>query len=217
MADREVLRAQLLPGIQQLGLMLSSTQINLMLDYLALLVKWNSVYNLTAVRDPSDMIRQHLLDSLSVVNAFQSAKNVLDVGSGGGLPGIILAIVYPACAVSLIDTVSKKTAFLTQVKAELKLNNLTVYTGRVEQLRVQQKFDVITSRAFSELANFVQWSAHLLADDGQFIAMKGQLPKTEIEHLPAGWNVVSIEALSVPGLDAARHLLTIKNTQSVHA
>lgn len=217
MADREVLRAQLLPGIQQLGLMLSSTQIDLMLDYLALLVKWNSVYNLTAVRDPSDMIRQHLLDSLSVVNAFQSAKNVLDVGSGGGLPGIILAIVYPACAVSLIDTVSKKTAFLTQVKAELKLNNLTVYTGRVEQLRVQQKFDVITSRAFSELANFVQWSAHLLADDGQFIAMKGQLPKTEIEHLPAGWNVVSIEALSVPGLDAARHLLTIKNTQSVHA
>jgi 16S rRNA (guanine527-N7)-methyltransferase len=210
MVDRHLLQAELTAGVAELGLHLSTTQINLMLDYLTLLVKWNSVYNLTAVRNPNDMIKQHLLDSLSAVKAFQEAKNVLDVGSGGGLPGLVLAIVYPACSVSLIDTVSKKTAFLTQVKTELALSNLTVYTGRVEQLEVRQKFDVITSRAFSELTNFINWSAHLLADGGRFVAMKGQLPTGEMEQLPPEWIVTSVEVLSVPGLDVARHLLTIK-------
>jgi 16S rRNA (guanine527-N7)-methyltransferase len=210
MIDRRVLQAELVAGVEELDLNLSSAQIDLMLDYLALLVKWNSVYNLTAVRNPTDMIKQHLLDSLSAVKAFRDAKNILDVGSGGGLPGLVLAIVYPACSVSLIDTVSKKTAFLTQVKTELGLSKLTVYTGRVEQLEVQQKFDVITSRAFSELANFIHWSAHLLADGGRFVAMKGQLPKDEMAQLPPEWTVTSVEVLSVPGLDVARHLLTIK-------
>lgn len=210
MIDRSVLQAELVAGVEKLDLNLSTTQIDLMLDYLALLVKWNSVYNLTAVRNPTDMIKQHLLDSLSAVKAFQDAKNILDVGSGGGLPGLVLAIVYPTCSISLIDTVSKKTAFLTQVKTELGLSNLTVYTGRVEQLEVSQKFDVITSRAFSELANFIHWSAHLLAEDGRFIAMKGQLPQDEMAHLPPEWLVTSVEVLSVPGLDVARHLLTIK-------
>ncbi len=210
--ERDALRVELSAGIAALDLQLLPAQVESLLDYLALLIKWNKVYNLTAVRDPQDMVKQHLLDSLSVVKAFQQASNVLDVGSGGGLPGIILAIVYPQCQVSLIDTVNKKTAFLNQVKAELKLSNLTVFTGRVEQLQVSQKFDVITSRAFSELANFIQWSAHLLADDGQFFAMKGQLPAAEIEQLPEGWQVISIQPLTVPGLDAARHLLTIRKS-----
>jgi 16S rRNA (guanine527-N7)-methyltransferase len=123
---------------------------------------------------------------------------------------MILAITYPQLRISMIDTVSKKTAFLTQAKTELGLSNVTVYTGRVEALVVEQKFDVITSRAFSELCNFVNWSGHLLADGGQFLAMKGIAPNQEIERLPAGWEMTRIEPLSVPGLDVERHLIYIK-------
>ena len=208
--DRELLTSMLLEGLKSLPLSLSNEQVDKMIAYLALLSKWNSVYNLTSVRDPKEMVRQHLLDSLSAAHAFKEAKNVLDVGSGGGLPGMILAITYPQLRISMIDTVSKKTAFLTQAKTELGLSNVTVYTGRVEALVVEQKFDVITSRAFSELCNFVNWSGHLLADRGQFLAMKGIAPNQEIERLPAGWEMTQIESLSVPGLDVERHLIYIK-------
>jgi 16S rRNA (guanine527-N7)-methyltransferase len=173
-------------GVQELGLDLSDAQIDKMIAYLTLLSKWNSVYNLTAIRDPKEMVKQHLLDSLSAAPAFKDAKNILDVGAGGGLPGMMLAIAYPDTRISMIDTVSKKTAFLTQAKTELGLSNVTVYTGRVESLQVKEKFDVITSRAFSELCNFINWSGHLLADGGQFIAMKGVAPAQEIERLPEG-------------------------------
>lgn len=208
--DTNTLAPALRDGVDSLGLPVSDTQIEQMLAYLALLAKWNSVYNLTSVRDPQDMLKQHLLDSLSAVHAFTQAKNILDVGSGGGLPGMILAIIFPNTAVSMIDTVSKKTAFLTQVKAELKLKNVTVHNGRVELLKVENKFDVITSRAFSELNNFINWSQHLLAEDGRFLAMKGVMPEQEIERLPEGWEVENIEALKVPGLDVERHLITVK-------
>lgn len=208
--NREALTSMLRDGVAALQLNLSDAQIEQMIAYLALLAKWNSVYNLTSVRDPNEMVKQHLLDSLSAAHAFKDAKNVLDVGSGGGLPGMILAITYPAIRISMIDTVNKKTAFLAQAKTELGLANVTVHTGRVEQLQVEQKFDVITSRAFSELCNFVNWSGHLLAEGGQFIAMKGIAPNEEIERLPAGWRVAAIEPLSVPGLDVARHLIMIK-------
>jgi 16S rRNA (guanine527-N7)-methyltransferase len=148
------------------------------------------------------------------VPAFSEAKNVLDVGAGGGLPGMILAIwagkARPQMRVSMVDTVHKKTAFLTQVKAELGLGNVSVHTARVEQLQVAQKFDVITSRAFAELADFINWSAHLLTDDGQFIALKGVRPDEEVARLPAGWEVTEIRPLAVPGLDAERHLIFIK-------
>ncbi|MDE2429417.1 MAG: 16S rRNA (guanine(527)-N(7))-methyltransferase RsmG [Burkholderiales bacterium] len=197
-------------GIQELHLDISDAQIGKMIAYLSLLSKWNSVYNLTSIRDPKEMVKQHLLDSLSAAPAFKHAKNVLDVGAGGGLPGMMLAITYPAIKISMIDTVSKKTAFLTQAKTELGLKNVTVYTGRVEALQVKEKFDVITSRAFSELCNFINWSGHLLADNGQFIAMKGISPSQEIERLPAGWHVESIQPLCVPGLHAERHLVFIK-------
>ncbi len=210
--DKASLKAQLQAGVDSLGLPLSDEQVEKMMAYLALLVKWNSVYNLTSIRDPEEMVKQHLLDSLSAVHAFTQAKNVLDVGSGGGLPGIILAIVFPQAAISMIDTVNKKTAFLTQVKAELKLKNVTVHTGRVELLKVEHLFDVITSRAFSELNNFINWSHHLLAEDGRFLAMKGVAPTQEIERLPAGWEVESIETLKVPSLDVERHLVVVKKT-----
>ncbi|MCH8621553.1 16S rRNA (guanine(527)-N(7))-methyltransferase RsmG [Undibacterium sp. TS12] len=210
--EQAQLRAMLASGVEELALDLNNDQIDNMIAYLALLSKWNSVYNLTAIRDPREMVKQHLLDSLSAAPAFKDAKNILDVGAGGGLPGMMLAITYPQAKVSMIDTVSKKTAFLTQAKTELGLKNVTVHTGRVEALQVKDAFDVITSRAFSELANFVNWSGHLLAEGGQFIAMKGVQSQQEMDNLPAGWHVDRLQALTVPGLQAERHLVFIKKT-----
>jgi 16S rRNA (guanine527-N7)-methyltransferase len=208
--DRGVIADVLKQGITQLQLQLSEAQVEQLLDYLALLNKWNAVYNLTSVRDPLQMATLHLLDSLTAVAAFQGATNVLDVGAGGGLPGMVLAISRPDMKVSMIDTVHKKTAFLNQVKAELGLNNVTVYTKKVQELEVKTKFDVITSRAFADLSDFVNWSGHLLQEGGQFIALKGTAPAEERERLPAPWKVQKLEPLAVPGLDAERHLVFIQ-------
>lgn len=207
--DRPQLSQVLADGIKELKLDLNEKQHEQLLDYLALLFKWNAVYNLTSLRDPLQMVTLHLLDSLAAVPAFAGAANVLDVGAGGGLPGIVLAIARPGMKVSLIDTVHKKTAFLTQVKAELDLANVTVYTAKVQELRVRQDFDVITSRAFADLSDFVSWSAHLLADGGQFIALKGVAPPKEQQRLPAQWQITGLAPLAVPGLDAERHLVFI--------
>ena len=211
--DRPALADTLRKGVAELPIGLSDAQLERLLDYLALLAKWNAVYNLTAVRDPSQMVVQHLLDSLAAVPAFASAKCVLDVGSGGGLPGMVLAIwageAHPDMRIAMIDTVHKKTAFLTQVKAELGLANVTVHTGRVEALQVDQPFDVITSRAFADLTDFVDWSGHLLADGGRFIAMKGVAANEETDRLPTAWRLVEKTPLNVPGLGAERHLVII--------
>lgn len=212
--DRNSLMRTVTDGVSALGLNCNEKQIIALIDYLALLSKWNVVYNLTAVRDPAQMVTQHLLDSMSAVPAFAAAKNVLDVGAGGGLPGMVLAILRPDMQVSLIDTVHKKTAFLTQVKAELGLSNVTVHTARVEQLQLEKKFDVITSRAFAELADFVNWSGHLLEQGGHFIAMKGVYPQQEMARMPAGWGVREVRALLVPGMQAERHLIFIERTAS---
>ncbi len=211
--DRNALTRILADGARSLPLALTDAQLGLLIDYLALLSKWNAVYNLTAVRDPAQMVTQHLLDSLAAVPAFAGARNVLDVGAGGGLPGIVLAITWPEMQVSMIDTVHKKTAFLTQVKAELGLQNVSIYTARVEQLQPPHKFDVITSRAFAELGDFINWSAHLLEKGSRFIAMKGVFPAEEIAALPAGWKVAKVQALQVPGLDAERHLIMIEEEE----
>lgn len=208
--NREVVADVLNQGIKQLPLQLSEEQVEKLLDYLQLLNKWNSVYNLTSVRDPLEMVKLHLLDSLTAVPAFKDAANVLDVGAGGGLPGMVLAISRPDMKVSMIDTVHKKTAFLNQVKAELELGNVTVYTRKVQELEVKTKFDVITSRAFADLSDFVNWSGHLLQEGGQFIALKGTAPAEERERLPAPWKVQKLEPLAVPGLDAERHLVFIQ-------
>jgi 16S rRNA (guanine527-N7)-methyltransferase len=203
-------------GAAALGLTLSEKQQHKLLAYLALMGKWNRTYNLTALRDPAQMMTHHLLDSLAAVTAFAGAANVLDVGAGGGLPGIVLAIwaaeAYPEMRVSMIDTVHKKTAFLTQAKAELQLGNVSVYTARVEQLQVKQLFDVITSRAFAELNDFINWSNHLLLPGGRYIAMKGVLPEDEMARLPDGWTVTDTTVLKVPGLDAERHLIFIERS-----
>jgi 16S rRNA (guanine527-N7)-methyltransferase len=211
--NRPALAQTLKAGVAGLPLALDDAQLERLLDYLALLAKWNTVYNLTAVRDPSQMVVQHLLDSLAAAPAFAKAEHVLDVGAGGGLPGMVLAIwaqaSHPGMRITMIDTVHKKTAFLTQVKAELGLANVTVHTGRVEALQVDQPFDVITSRAFADLSDFVNWSAHLLAAGGRFIAMKGVAASEETDRLPAAWRVVEKTPLMVPGLDAERHLVII--------
>jgi 16S rRNA (guanine527-N7)-methyltransferase len=212
--DRKALAQVLEEGIAEMGLDVSPAQREQLMDYLGLMFKWNSVYNLTSLRDPMQMVTHHLLDSLAAVPAFSHAHNVLDVGSGGGLPGIVLAIVRPDMKVSMIDTVHKKTAFLTQVKAELGLANVTVYTMRVEQLTVSDKFDVITSRAFADLSDFVNWSSHLLAEGGRYIALKGVAPEEERQRLPDDWRVTGVEPLQVPRLVAERHLVFIEHASS---
>jgi 16S rRNA (guanine527-N7)-methyltransferase len=200
---------QLAAGIAALGITLPEGAEAKLLAYLALLDKWNRVYNLTAVRDVERMVSHHLLDSLAAVPYFQ-AEAVLDVGSGGGLPGIPLAIVRPELQVTLIDSVAKKTAFLLQAKAELGLANLNVVTGRVEDFRPETGFDIITSRAFSDLKEFVTLTRHLLNPGGQWLAMKGLMPHEEIVLLPAWAKVSANHALQVPGLDARRHLIVLE-------
>ena len=200
---------QLAAGIAALDLALPEGAEAKLLAYLALLDKWNRVYNLTAVRDPGRMVSHHLLDSLATVPFFQG-ESALDVGSGGGLPGIPLAIARPELQVTLIDSIAKKTAFLLQVKAELGLSNLNVVTGRVEDYRPDARFDVITSRAFSDLREFVTLTRHLLKPTGRWLAMKGLYPNEEIAALPPGVKVSADHAVIVPGLEASRHLIVLE-------
>lgn len=202
-------RAKLAKGIAALGPALPADGEAKLLAYLALLDKWNRVYNLTAVRDPERMVSHHLLDSLAVVPFFECGS-VLDVGSGGGLPGIPLAIVRPELRVTLIDSVAKKTAFLLQAKAELGLNNLNVISGRVEAFRPGAGFDVVVSRAFSDLREFVTLTRHLLGPGGRWFAMKGLIPYEEIALLPDWAKVSANHELVVPGLDASRHLIVLE-------
>ncbi|WP_322058821.1 16S rRNA (guanine(527)-N(7))-methyltransferase RsmG [Paraburkholderia sp. J63] len=214
-ADRDALARLLTEGAQALSVDLSERQHEQLLAYVALLAKWNAVYNLTAIRDPRQMLIQHILDSLSILPHLPTRADatVLDVGSGGGLPGIVLAIVRPDWQVTLNDIVQKKSAFQSQAKAELGLTNLSVVTGRVESLRpgveVPKKFDLIVSRAFAELADFVTLARHLVADGGAIWAMKGVRPEGEIERLPAGSRALQTIRLAVPMLDAERHLTEV--------
>ena len=205
---------QLAAGVAALGLTLPAGAEAKLLAYLALLEKWNRVYNLTAVRDAERMVSHHLLDSLAAVPFFQGGCpdliRVLDVGSGGGLPGIPLAIARPELQVTLIDSIAKKTAFLLQAKAELGLNNLNVVTGRVEDFRPESGFDFITSRAFSDLKEFVMLTRHLLNPAGHWLAMKGLMPHEEIASLPDWVKVSANHALVVPGLEASRHLIVLE-------
>jgi 16S rRNA (guanine527-N7)-methyltransferase len=212
---REALAALLEEGARELGVDLTENQHGKLLDYVALLAKWNAVYNLTAIRDPRQMLIQHILDSLSIVPHLigRGPSSVLDVGSGGGLPGIVLAIVLPDWTVTVNDIVHKKSAFQSQAKLELGLANLSVVTGRVETLRpgveVTAKFDVIVSRAFAELADFVTLARHLVSEHGAIWAMKGVRPDGEIERLPEGAHVKQVIRLKVPSLDAERHLIEV--------
>ncbi len=194
-------------GIVEMGMAVSSDQQEQLLEYLVLLHKWNKVYNLTAVRDPLDMVTLHLLDSISVLPHILG-KNLLDVGSGGGLPGIVLAICLPELQVTTIDSVQKKAIFMRQIKGELGLKNLEVEYGRVEHLEASVPFELIISRAFSELNLLFALTQHLLADDGHWLAMKGLSPARELESISAGKS--KVYPLFVAGLDAERHLAVIE-------
>lgn len=199
---------KLAEGITQLGLSLSPKTQKTLLDFLALLEKWNRVYNLTAVRDRADMVSHHLLDCLAIVPHIRAAR-ILDVGSGGGFPGIPLALALPEAQVTLLDSNQNKAAFLRQALIELAIGNATVECARVEDWRSDRPFDLVVSRAFSDLEDFVSCCGHLVAPGGALGAMKGAYPREELGRLPRGFRLRADHALSVPGLDAARHLLLI--------
>jgi len=200
-------------GIQALGLDLSAEQQQRLLDYMALIQKWTKVYNLTAVRDPAEMLTHHLLDSLTAIapltrHTLGQPIRVLDVGSGGGLPGVVLAICMPELNVTCVDTVAKKAAFVQQVAVSLKLSNLRGLHARVETLT--DPYQVICSRAFASLPDFVTWSRSALAEGGVWMAMKGKHPQDEIEALPEDVKVFHVEPLTVPGLDVERCMVWMR-------
>jgi len=200
-------------GLRALALDLSQAQRESLLRYLDLLGKWNKVYNLTAVRDPNEMLTQHLLDSLAVVEPLRrqtggAAARLLDVGSGGGLPGAVIAICCPQLKVDCLDAVGKKAAFVQQVAAGLGLPNLRGVHGRVE--RVSDRYDVVSSRAFATLADFVNGSRQALAEQGVWLAMKGKHPEDEIVALPTDVAVFHVEQLSVPELAAQRCIVWMR-------
>ncbi len=211
----ESLRPALRAAASQLALDLSTAQADALLNYLALLQRWNATYNLTSVREPAQMLTQHLADCLAVVGPLRRQSGdgpmrLLDVGSGGGLPGVVIAILNPAIDVTCVDTVGKKAAFVQQAAGELRLRNLHAQHARVEQLKAAAPFDVVTSRAFASLADFTRLTRQHLAADGVWLAMKGKPPTDEQAALSAGVAVFHVEQLAVPGLDAERCLVWMR-------
>jgi 16S rRNA (guanine527-N7)-methyltransferase len=210
-------RELLATGLAEMGLALDAGVQNDLLHYIALLDKWNRVYNLTAIREPERMIGLHILDSLSVLSQVGVSGHVLDVGTGGGLPGIPLAIVLgvsaPDVKITMLDTIAKKTTFVRQAIGELGIANADVVTDRVEKYLPQHLFDVVISRAFAELKDFVEGAGHLCAADGYMLAMKGVHPFDEIARLPSNFAVEQVLSLTVPLVDGQRHLVVIKKNQ----
>jgi 16S rRNA (guanine527-N7)-methyltransferase len=207
-------------GVAALGLALEDSQLSQLLDYVALIEKWTKVYNLTSVRDPAEMLTHHVLDSLAVITPLRNklaagvdissapAVKLLDVGSGAGLPGIVIAICCPDIRVDCVDTVAKKIAFIRQVAATLRLPNLQGLHARVESLH--QKYDVVSSRAFASLVDFTAWSKAALGEQGIWLAMKGKDPAEEVAVLPPDVSVFHVEQLAVPGLDADRCIVWMR-------
>lgn len=206
---RSKLKKLLETGTMELCLPTTNQQINLFLDYLEILKKWNEAYNLTAIRNPEDMVAMHLLDSLSIA-PFIKGKNILDVGTGAGLPGIPLAILYPERRFTLLDSNGKKIRFLFQAKNQLGLENVNEIQGRAEKHQTEARFNAITSRAFSDLSDTIEKTKHLLEKGGRFYAMKGQLPDQELSMLPKHYKVVASHRLVVPGVNNKRHLVEIE-------
>jgi 16S rRNA (guanine527-N7)-methyltransferase len=212
--SQDALADPLRQGVVALGLELGESAQQQLLAYMALIQRWTRVYNLTAVRDPQHMLTHHLLDSLSALSPLMRhtqgrSTRLLDVGSGGGLPGVVLAICRPEVQVTCVDTVGKKAAFIQQVAASLRLPNLRGLHARVES--VQEGYDVICSRAFASLRDFARWSQNALSPQGVWMAMKGKRPDDEIADLPAQVQVFHVEPLTVPGLDADRCMVWMRH------
>ena len=206
MTARDALQARLEQGIAELGLTVPAEAVPRLLDYQALLERWNAAYNLTAVRDPAEMITRHLLDSLAILPYVQGTT-LADLGTGPGLPGIPLAIVAPGREILLVDSNGKKVRFLREAIRALKLEGVRAVQSRVED--VQGQFDCITARAFASLADMLGWGGHLLAPDGRWLAMKGKRPDDELPGMPTGFEVRAFHELAVPGLQAERSLLVL--------
>jgi len=206
MAARDALQAQLEQGIAALGLQLPADAVPRLLDYLALLERWNGAYNLTAVREPTEMVTRHLLDSLAIL-PFVQGHSLADLGTGPGLPGIVLAIAAPGRQILLVDSNGKKVRFLREAIRSLKLEGVRAEQARVEDVAGQ--FDCITARAFASLADMLAWGGHLLAPQGTWLAMKGKLPDDELAGIPDDFIVRATHELHVPGLPAERHLLVL--------
>ena len=216
----DVLMERLRAGVEALALGLGDAQLARLMEFLALLQKWNKVYNLTAVRDPEEMLTHHLLDSLAAVAPLRrhvaqaglpAPVRLLDVGSGGGLPGVVFAICCPEVDVSCVDTVGKKAAFIQQAAVALKLPNLHGVHARVETLTTP--FDVVSCRAFASLVDFTHWSRSALAPHGVWLAMKGKHPEDELAVLPPEIDVFHVEQLQVPGLEAERCIVWMRPTR----
>jgi 16S rRNA (guanine527-N7)-methyltransferase len=206
MAARDALQAQLEQGIAALGLTLPAEAVPRLLDYLALLERWNAAYNLTAVREPAEMVTRHLLDSLAIL-PFVHGRTLADLGTGPGLPGIVLAIAAPGREVLLVDSNGKKVRFLREAIRALKLEGVRAEQSRVEDVAGQ--FDCVTARAFASLADMLAWGGHLLAPDGTWLAMTPKQPEDELPGIPDGFVVRATHELHVPGLPAERHLLVL--------
>ena len=202
-------RQKLQSGLKEMGFDLSGEQQDKLLAYVEMLKKWNKTYNLTALRDESQIISHHLLDSLTLPPYLEGAQTMLDVGSGGGQPGIPAAVCRPDLQITLLDANTKKTSFLQQAAIELELKNVRIVSGRVEAVQ-GLRADVITSRAFAELADFVNWTAHLLQDGGCWAAMKGVYPAAEIDRLPDSVCVERVDKIRVPQLNAERHMVILR-------
>jgi 16S rRNA (guanine527-N7)-methyltransferase len=199
-------------GSKSLQVMLTEHQLSLLVSYVEQLVKWNKAYNLTAIRDPLQMIKLHLFDSLAIVESLSKlgGERIIDIGTGAGLPGMILAIIWPHKTIHLLDTNGKKTRFLTQFKHLHQLDNVEVFNQRCENYLPDTGYDIVLSRAFASVTHMLEGCQQLTTGNGVFVAMKGAYPQQELDAMPTNYSLLNCEILQVPGVDAKRHLLTIK-------
>ncbi|WP_455376221.1 16S rRNA (guanine(527)-N(7))-methyltransferase RsmG [Kaarinaea lacus] len=209
----EQLRHRLHDGLQALGVSLTEQQQSTLINFIALLIKWNKVYNLTAVRDPLKILDRHIIDSLSVLPYLQGTR-LIDIGAGAGIPGIPLAVAQSEKQFVLLDSNRKKTRFMQQAKTELSLANVDVVHSRVENYQPDQLFDTVISRAFASLKKMAQWSSHLVNESGVLFAMKGSYPEQEISELANSFEIKAVHKIEYPGLDADRYLVEIMLSKS---
>jgi len=216
MDPAEQLKEILIDGVSRLGLTLDSDQLDKLLEYLQMLEKWNQAYNLSGIKDARQMVPYHLLDSLAMVTFVKKvqADAILDVGTGAGLPGIPLAICFPEKNFLLLDSNGKKTRFLFQVVTQLGLQNVEIFHERIENFQSREQIDIVLCRAFAPLERLVEQVSQLLDSGSEIMAMKGQLPESEIEALPGGVEVKEIKSFTVPGVEGSRHLITIGQSQA---